>query len=97
MKKLLLFTLLFLYSSSFIIFSQEVTSERHYPETPEYFIPKNHDPNFLKLTKLPSKSFYESKSDWQQIIDSYAGMIEVESDYGEGTIFRIYLPAEQRS
>jgi hypothetical protein len=73
MRKLFLITFLFLYSSGFIIFSQDVTSERHYPETPEYFIPKNHDSNFLKLNKLPSKSFYESKSDWQKIIDSTWG------------------------
>ena len=66
-------TLLFLYSNSFLIYSQEVANERNYPETPEYFIPKNHDPNFLKLNKLPAKSFYDSKSDWQHIIDSTWG------------------------
>ncbi len=73
MKKLFLITLFILYSSSFVIFSQEVNSERNYPEAPEYIIPKNHDPNFLKLNKMPTKSFYESKSDWQHIIDSTWG------------------------
>ncbi|MBK7631519.1 MAG: response regulator [Ignavibacteriales bacterium] len=28
----------------------------------------------------------------KRIIDSYSGMIEVESDYGEGTTFKVFLP-----
>ena len=32
----------------------------------------------------------------RKIVDSYAGKIEAESTYGEGTTFRIYLPAEKR-
>jgi len=33
----------------------------------------------------------------KKIVDSYAGKIEVESDYGEGTTFKVFLPLEQRS
>ena len=28
----------------------------------------------------------------KRIVDSYAGKIEVESDYGEGTTFKVFLP-----
>jgi len=27
----------------------------------------------------------------KRIVDSYSGKIEVESDYGEGTIFKVFL------
>ena len=29
----------------------------------------------------------------KRIVDSYSGKIEVESDYGEGTLFSVYLPS----
>ncbi len=29
----------------------------------------------------------------KRIVDSYSGKIEIESDYGEGTIFKVFLPA----
>jgi len=28
----------------------------------------------------------------KRIVDSYSGKIEVESDYGEGTTFKVFLP-----
>ena len=28
----------------------------------------------------------------KRIVDSYSGTIEFESDYGEGTIFKVFLP-----
>ena len=28
----------------------------------------------------------------KRIVDSYSGKIEVESDYGEGTLFKVFLP-----
>jgi hypothetical protein len=73
MKNLFTITLLVLFSNNLFIYSQEVSNQKYYPEKPNYSIPKNHDPNFLKLNKLPAKSFYESKSDWQHIIDSTWG------------------------
>ena len=60
-------------SNNLFVYSQEVNNQKYNPDKPNYFIPKNHDPNFLKLNKLPSKSFYESKADWQRIIDSTWG------------------------
>ena len=33
----------------------------------------------------------------KRIVDSYSGKIEVESDYGEGTTFKVFLHLEQRS
>jgi signal transduction histidine kinase len=29
----------------------------------------------------------------KRIVESYSGKIEVESDYGEGTLFRVYIPS----
>ena len=29
----------------------------------------------------------------KRIVDSYSGKIEVESEYGEGTLFSVYLPS----
>lgn len=33
----------------------------------------------------------------KRIVDSYSGKIEVESDYGEGTLFKVYLPSSNMS
>lgn len=33
----------------------------------------------------------------KRIVDSYSGKIEVESDYGEGTLFRVYIPSAEIS
>ena len=73
MKKLLIIALLFLHGNNFLVYSQEVINQKYHPDEPILFIPKNHDPNFLSLRKAPAKSFYESKSDWQRIIDSTWG------------------------
>jgi len=70
MKKLFIITLLFLLSNSLFIYSQEVSNQKYNPANPNYFIPKNHDANFKSI---PTKSFYESKSDWQYIIDTTWG------------------------
>jgi len=72
-KKLVLLALLFLFSNNLFIYSQEVSNRKYHPDDPIFFIPKNHNPNFLSLRKLPARSFYESKSDWQHIIDSTWG------------------------
>jgi len=47
--------------------AQFVTEQTH---EPVLFKVSSHDPN---ITELPQKSFYESKSDWQNIIDSTWG------------------------
>lgn len=73
MKNLLIIALLFLHGNSFLVYSQEVINQKYLPDEPILFIPKNHDHNFLSLRKAPAKSFYESKSDWQRIIDSTWG------------------------
>ena len=70
MKKLFIITLLFLFSNSLFIYSQEVSNQKYNPDKPNYFIPKSHDANFKNI---PTKSFYESKADWQHIIDSIWG------------------------
>jgi hypothetical protein len=56
-----------------LVFSQEVNNRKFNPDQPVFFIPKNHDPNFLKSEKLSDKSFYQRKSEWQHIIDSTWG------------------------
>ncbi len=73
MKKMLLVALLTLCSCNFLAYTQEVNTSKSRSEEPIFFIPKNHDPNYLKSRQLPSKSFYESKADWQHIIDSTWG------------------------
>jgi hypothetical protein len=73
MKKLLIFTLLILFSCNFLAFSQDVSNRKPYPDVPRIFIPKNHDPNYLKSRQLSTKSFYQSRSQWQHIIDSTWG------------------------
>ena len=47
-------------------FAQET---ENYP-TQDYFIPTSHD---ISLTKIEGKSFYQSKGEWQSIIDSTWG------------------------
>jgi len=73
MKKILIIALLILCSCNFLAFSQEVNTGKSRSDEPIFFIPKNHDPNYLKSHQLPTKSFYESKADWQHIIDSTWG------------------------
>ena len=70
MKTLFIITLLFLYSNNLFVYSQEVNNQKYDPDKPNYFIPKNHDLNFKDI---PAKSFYESKADWQYIIDTTWG------------------------
>nr|MCU0344150.1 sensor histidine kinase [Ignavibacterium sp.] len=33
----------------------------------------------------------------KRIVESYSGKIEVESEYGEGTLFRVYIPSAEIS
>jgi hypothetical protein len=54
-------------------FSQDVNNIKFNPDNPVFFTPKSHDPNFLKSGKLSEKSFYQSKSEWQHIIDTTWG------------------------
>jgi hypothetical protein len=51
-------------------FSQDETHRRHHPHEPILFRPQSHDPNFRDF---PQKSFYESRNNWQDIIDSTWG------------------------
>lgn len=44
-----------------------------YSNEPVRFIYKNHDPDFAKRNKLPTRSFYKSRPYWQHIIDSTWG------------------------
>ena len=55
---------------SFAAFTQEVTNTKYHPDHPFLVIPKNHDPN---IESLPKQSFYKSKDNWKQIIDSTWG------------------------
>ncbi len=52
------------------LFSQPKDYPRNHPEVPEYFIPKNHNSN---IKSFPQKSFYQSRDDWQYIIDTTWG------------------------
>ena len=52
------------------LYSQTTGISRYYPEKTVLITPKNHEQN---LKKMPVKSFYESKSRWQNIIDSVWG------------------------
>jgi hypothetical protein len=56
-----------------LLFSQEVNNRKFNPDQPVFFTPKNHDPNFLKSGKISEKSFYQSKPEWQHIIDTTWG------------------------
>ncbi|MCU0413030.1 MAG: T9SS type A sorting domain-containing protein [Ignavibacteriaceae bacterium] len=70
MKKVLPFLFLLLLSNNFFVYAQEEGNKKYNPDNPNYFIPKNHDPNFKSI---PTKSFYESKIDWQYTIDTTWG------------------------
>ena len=59
---------LFLNNTS--LFSQTEDYSANRPVIPEYFIPKNHNPN---IKSLPQKSFYQSRNGWQFIIDTTWG------------------------
>ena len=59
---------LFLNNTS--LFSQTEVNPGYRPVIPEYFIPKNHNPN---IESLPQKSFYQSRNEWQFIIDTTWG------------------------
>lgn len=67
-----LFLILFinLFGSVCSIYTQEEANRKYYPEYPLLFRPTNHDPNF---TSFPKVSFYQSRNDWQAIIDSTWG------------------------
>jgi hypothetical protein len=65
--------ILVFFSFCFSSFSQDVNTRKFNPDQPIFFSPKSHDPNFLKSGKLSEKSFYQSKSEWQHIIDTTWG------------------------
>ena len=48
--------------------AQQITREQ--TNEPIFFKVRSHDPN---IKNLPQKSFYESKADWQYIIDTTWG------------------------
>jgi hypothetical protein len=66
MKKLLQLTIVFLLPATGL--AQQITTEQ--TQEPVFFNIVSHDPDFRKL---PAKSIYESKADWQYIIDSTWG------------------------
>ena len=67
MKNLSLLFIAFLLLQFTVEAQQSVTEQTN---APIFFKVKNHDTN---ITKLPVKSFYESKADWQYIIDTTWG------------------------
>jgi hypothetical protein len=66
MKNFLLFAVAICYFQ-LSIYSQVVTEQT---QEPIFFNVRSHDPN---IQELPVRSFYESKSDWQYIIDTTWG------------------------
>ena len=66
MKNLTLLFILFLLLNSSAL-PQIITEQT---QEPIFFNVKSHDPN---IKELPEKSFYESKTDWQYIIDTTWG------------------------
>jgi hypothetical protein len=62
--------ILYLLLCNISLFSQQQDYPRDHPQLPEYFIPKNHNPN---IKSLPQKSFYQSRDNWQYIIDTTWG------------------------
>ena len=67
MKNLSLLFIAFLLLQ-FTVAAQQIVTEQ--TNEPIFFKVKSHDTN---ITKLPVKSFYESKADWQYIIDTTWG------------------------
>jgi hypothetical protein len=55
---------------TFTILPQESINRKYHPEHPLLIKPTNHDPYFKNF---PAKSFYESRNNWQAIIDSTWG------------------------
>ena len=70
MKQITGFILFFLCWSLLPTYSQDEISKKYNPDYPILFRPQSHDPNF---TDFPEKSFYESRNNWQAIIDSTWG------------------------
>ena len=66
MKNLLFLFIAFLLLNASVY--PQIIAEQN--QEPIFFNVKSHDPN---IKELPTKSFYESKSDWQHIIDSTWG------------------------
>ena len=67
MKNLSLLFIAFLFLQ-FTVHAQQITREQ--TNEPIFFKVSSHDPN---IKNLPQKSFYESKADWQYIIDTTWG------------------------
>jgi len=59
-----------LFFSVILLFSQEQVNKKYRPDYPILIRPQNHNPNFKNF---PKKSFYESRNNWQAIIDSTWG------------------------
>ena len=70
MKHCFSLVLFFLYVGIVTIYPQESWNQKYHPEHPLLITPTNHDPNFKNF---PSKSFHESRNNWQAIIDSTWG------------------------
>ena len=73
MIRTLIISLMFFLGNNFITYPQEVSRQKNYPDNPIHFIPQKHDTKFKDLDKLYYKSFYESRSEWQHIIDTTWG------------------------
>ena len=76
--------------SVLMIYGQQPSKNRLFPDLPILKVPTNHDPHF---TDFPERSFYESRNNWQQIIDTTWGsglpLIDKQN------IFNIYANALQ--
>jgi hypothetical protein len=73
MKRQLIFILFAVFSINFTATSQDLSLKKFNPEIPQFITPTNHNPNFIGNKKGYTKSFYESKSEWQHIIDTTWG------------------------
>ncbi len=73
MKTIFLFTFSFLILINIKLISQEVINKKYDNTEHDYFSPKNHDANINNYDRISYKSFYDSRSDWQHIIDSTWG------------------------
>ncbi len=60
-------------SSYFLVSSQEKETNQISTNQPNLISLTSHDSDFLKNGTLPEKSFYQSKEDWQTIIDTTWG------------------------
>ena len=60
--------------SSFVLFNSGISQQIQIPQKPVLVVSPNHDPQYLqKHDRIAVQSFYQSKENWQAIIDSTWG------------------------